>query len=480
MKIETELTADHQAKLTVEVEAERLESNKQRAATKLSKRVKIPGFRPGKAPYAVIVRNLGEDAILEEALNQLIEEVYPEVIKEAEIKPYGPGNLDKVPSMDPLVLEFTIPLDAEVTLGDYKSIRRPYEPEPVADEKVSETLRSLQENQAVLEPVERAAEAEDVVSLKIDAHFIGEDDGEFIEDHSSHLLVRSEPDVEEWPFDGFSKLLAGKLVGDQDTVTYSYPDDYSEENLKGKTVEFTFKVESIKSRTLPDLDDEFAKSIGDFENIEVLRENVVASLKQQSEEAYNQAYDEKVIDEIIEQSTFKYPPQMLDDEIHQSIKDLESRLARQSLNLDIYLKARNIDHEALHEEIRPEAEQRLKTNLLLFEIGKSEEIHIEPEELQMQAGSTLNYLQQVLPEKEARRLNERNVQSNVINNVMVDLLKHKTIERIRMIANGKQEELEAAAEAEEEKVNELAAAESNIAEPEQEDNSVSEETPTAE
>jgi trigger factor len=448
LKLETELTSDHQAKLTVEVEAERLEVNKQRAAVKLAKRVKIPGFRPGKAPYPVIVRTIGEDRILEEAMNQLIEEVYPEVLKEAGIKAYGPGSLDKVPSMDPLVLEFSVPLEAVVTLGDYRSVRKPYEPGPVTEEMIAQTIQSLRENQAVLEPVERPAQEGDAVSIKLNAHFIESDEGEFIKDHSTHLLVRTEPDPEEWPFDGFSKLLIGKTAGDQDSVMHDFPADYLEENLRGKKALFSFQIEAIKSRTLPELDDDFVKSIGDFENMESLRKNVVDSLEQQSEEAYNQNYDESVINELVEQSTFQFPPQMLDEEIHQSIHDLENRLSRQGLNLDVYLKTRGIDEKALHEEISPAAEKRLKRNLLLFEIGKNEDIRIDQEELQKHAGSTLNYLQQVLPEKEARRLNERNVQTNVINNVMVDLLTHKTVERMRMIASGKIDQMEAVSPAE--------------------------------
>ena len=444
MKLEKELTTDHQAKLTVEVESERLEASKHRAAVKLAKRVKIPGFRPGKAPYPVIVRSVGEDAVLEEAINLLIEEIYPEVLKEADIKAYGPGSLEKVPSMDPLIFEFSVPLEAVVTLGDYRSVRRPYEPGPVTEELISQALQSLRENQAILEPVERPAQEGDVVSIKVNARFLQGDDSEFIKDHSTHLLVRSEPDLEEWPFDGFSKLLVGKLAGDQDSVTHVFPEDYLEENLRNKTALFNFQIETIKSRTLPELDDDFAKSIGDFENMEGLRENVITSLKQQSEEAYNQTYDEEVIKEMVEQTTFEYPPQLLDEEIHQSIHDLENRLSRQGLNLEIY-ETRGIDEAALHEEISPAAEKHLKRNLLLFEIGKSEEIRIDQEELQKQAGSTLNYLQQVLPEKEARRLNERNVQTNVINNVMVDLLTHKTIERMRFIANGTLEEIEASA-----------------------------------
>ena len=167
MKIETQFLEDHQAKLIVEVEPEQMEEMKRRAALKLSRRVKIPGFRPGKAPYPVIVRTIGDATIAEEALELLVEDIYPKVIKEAEIEPYGPGKLEKVASMEPLTLEFVIPLDAKVTLGDYRSMRKSYEPKPVTDQDVEDAIKELQERQALVEPVERAAEEGDVVTVRL-------------------------------------------------------------------------------------------------------------------------------------------------------------------------------------------------------------------------------------------------------------------------------------------------------------------------
>ncbi len=141
MKIETTILDDQQARLTVEIESDRLEEAKRQAANKLAKRVKIPGFRPGKAPYPVVLRTIGESAILEEALEILVDRVYPEIIKESEIKPYGPGRLEKISeTTDPLTITFLVPLDAEVVLGDYKSIRKEYQPEPVSDDEIEESL----------------------------------------------------------------------------------------------------------------------------------------------------------------------------------------------------------------------------------------------------------------------------------------------------------------------------------------------------
>ena len=208
MKIDTEPREDHQVKVTVEVEADLLEEAKRNAARKLSRRVKIPGFRPGKAPYQVVLRQFGEAAIMEDAIELLIEEVYPKVIEEASIKPYGPGSLENIVSTEPPVLEFVIPLDAEVKLGDYTNIQKPYEPEEVSEEQIDEVIKNLQDRQAILEPVERSAEEGDVVTLSISGErklTEADEDPVLVADYEKQVLVlpEGEEDDKEWPYPGF-------------------------------------------------------------------------------------------------------------------------------------------------------------------------------------------------------------------------------------------------------------------------------------
>ena len=155
MKIDTELREDHQVKINVEVETEALEGAKRRAAKQIAKRVKIPGFRPGKAPYNVIQKHVGDGAILEDALDILLDEIYPEIIEEADIKPYGPGSLENVASLDPPTLEFTVPLAPEVDLGDYREIRIDYKLNEVSDDDVEDFMKrhySEEELEKILSP----------------------------------------------------------------------------------------------------------------------------------------------------------------------------------------------------------------------------------------------------------------------------------------------------------------------------------------
>jgi trigger factor len=444
LKIETQFLEDHQAKLIVEVEPEQMEEMKRRAALKLSRRVKIPGFRPGKAPYPVIVRTIGDATIIEEALEILVEDIYPKVIKEAEIEPYGPGKLEKVASMEPLTLEFVVPLDARVTLGDYRSMRKSYEPKPVTDQDVEDSIKELQERQALVEPVDRAAEEGDVVTVRLSGERKDDADNKVLfAERSVPVIIRS-GDKDEWLFNGFSKNFIGLLAGAEGIIEHTFPADSEHDELQGVPAEFHYTVENVKSRTLPQVDDEFAKSLGDFETVEALRENVRTALEAQAKAAYNETYDNEIIDQTIESTQFQYPPQMLDNEIDQAIKDLENRLNQQGLDIDIYLKSRNKDMEGLREELKPVAEKRLKRALVLFELGKLEDIQIKQEELETEAVNTFDYLQRSLPERDARRLTNRNIRDNVLSNVMVDMMTRKTVERLRDIFSGTLEKAEAA------------------------------------
>lgn len=449
MKIEKQVRDDHQAKLTVEVEAEKLEEMKRRAASQIARKVKIPGFRPGKAPYAVIVRQVGEAAILEEAIELLVDEIYPEVLKEAQIKPYGPGQLENVASMDPLTLEFLVPLEAEVVLGDYRSIRKDYEPTQVSEQDVQKVLESLRERQAIIEPVERPVQAGDVVTARLSARRLNVKEGEdetVLREQSFPILVRDAEHAEddsdderavERPFPGFSKHLIGATPGDEIIITHTYPDDYDEEDLRGADVEYRLVVENVKARTLPELDDELAKSLGEFENLEALVQQIRQNLEEEALDEYHEVYDAEVIDQVIEQATIKYPPQMLEREIDSLIHDLGHRLERQGLDLELYMKVRKLDQEGLRKEIEPVAEKRLKRSLVLMKLGEAEKIEVPPEELERESINAMNQLYGSLPEKEARKLLKQEVYTTVISNVLVDMMIERTTSRLRDIASGK-------------------------------------------
>lgn len=441
MKIDTQILEDHQARLTVEIETSQLEAAKRKAAQKISQRVKIQGFRPGKAPYPVVLRSVGEATILEEALEILVQDIYPQILDESGIKPYGPGTLEKIEQLDPPKLVFQVPLEATVVLGDYKSIRIPYELRSINEDEVEQAIEDLRDRLAELEPVDRPAQEGDEVFLRISAERKHVEPGQsltLIRDHSTSVIVKpaNADHKREWPFPGFSQYLVGLRVGDEKSIEYTYPDDSPAESLRGTEAIFRFKVEEIKVRKLPELDDEFARSFGNFESIEALRNQVRTHLEQQAKAEYDEAYNEQIIEAILKDSQIKFPPQMLEREIETVINQLESRLKQQNLDMQTYLKTRNITEEELRKELSPIAESRIRRSLVLFEVGRLEQINIEEAELKDETSKTLTTMQQFYNPRELRRMVTDTFIQSMLTNIAADLLTARTLERLQAYAKG--------------------------------------------
>lgn len=453
MKIEKQIQDDHQARLTVEFDSDEVESAKHRAARKIASRARIPGFRPGKAPYPVIVRQYGEPAILEEAIEVIIDEKYPDILEQGEINPYGPGKLENVSSMDPLTLEIMVPLSASVTLGDYRSLRRTYELPAVSEQEVNEVLEDLRERNAVSEPVDRPAQVGDLVTIKLDAVRKVVEEGQdsaLIRERSVPVLVKAEPAAEageevrvEWPFPGFSAKLAGLSPSDERSLDYTYPSDSNYENLRGLEATFHFVVENVKVRRLPELDDEFASSLGEYASLEALLAEIRKVLQAQKEEDYNSEYDDALLEEAASQSEIKFSPQMLEHEIEDMLHSFEDRLGQQGMTMDLYLKSRQLDLDGLREEIRPSAEIRLKKRLVLMQIAEAENVQLERQELQEETQKTIQTLASMMDKKEARKLSGESAYRNVMSNIMVDMLTRRAMQHLRSIASGMEEQPDA-------------------------------------
>ncbi len=441
MKIDKELLDDHQVKLVVESDQKPFDDAKQRAARKLAKKVKIPGFRPGKAPYHVIVRHIGESTIVEEAIEILVNDIYPDVIIQAEIEPYSIGSLENIPSLDPPVFEFVVPLKAEVELGNYKEIRLPYEQPTVEETDIEEVIENLRERQAVIEPVDAPAKEGNLVRIRLQGERTTPAEGEspiLVNDREYPVVIEPEAeDQTEWPFPGFSRQLIGLSAGDKKELDYSFPEDTEFDSLKGEQAIFNVSVEQVNTRTLPELDDEFASSVGEYETMDDLRTAIRQELQGQAEQSYNEGYDEDLIDQIVDLSSIKYPPQMIEQEIENVINRLGNNIAQQGLDMDLYLKSRQMDMDALKEEVTPVAETRLQKSLVLLELADAEGIQIESEELQTATNRTLGELSTYMQEKDFQRMIQTDeARSNLVGNVMMDMLIDRTQARIRDIARG--------------------------------------------
>ncbi len=395
MKIETTPRDDHQVTLTVEVENERLESARRRAARRISERKTIPGFRPGKAPYEYVVRYVGEAAVTEEALDLLLDELYPQALDEAKIEAGAPGSLEKVEGLDENrpVFTFTVPLAPVVDLGDYRAVRLPYDWQPPGEDKVEEALQELRQMYAKTETVTRPIEKGDFVMAEIKGVKAGaaEDEPPVIEQQSMPVFIRPEPREDEWPFPGFAHQLIGLQTGESKTFSHKFPKDHPDEKLRGAKVNFDVTVKIVRGTILPDLNDEFARSAGPFENLEALRDAVRASLSSRLKAEYDDDYFEQVLEKIRAGATIKYPPQMLEREIEDVLADLQARLAQQNMDLETFFKVRETTREKfIEEEARPVAVKRLERALILDEVVRREKIEVSKERLDASFKQTLD------------------------------------------------------------------------------------------
>lgn len=387
LKIEKTIEDNHEAKLVVEVEPELMDTYKRRAARKISERGKIPGFRPGKAPYHMVVLNYGEQAVVEQAIDFFIDGEYSNILKEAHVNPGASGRLESIESLEPPKLIFKVPLAPEVDLGDYLSIRLPYEWTAPDPKEVDAAMEDLRQMYATTETVEREVQEGDYVQVNVESDIPELNRAGFA------TVVRKDDREDEWPYSGFVKELLGLKPGDSKTIKHEFPNDHDLEALQGKSAEMTVTVKTVRAVTLPELDDEFAKTVGAGETLAELREAVMKDVEARSKADYDDKYFVDLIEKIKEGATFKYHQHSLDHEGEHVLEDLTNRLAQQGMDLETYFKLRNTTREKfIEEEVKPVAKKRFERSLILDEIVRREELEVDDESLDNEFNQTLNAL----------------------------------------------------------------------------------------
>ena len=445
MKFEKKELKDNQIEITVEVDNDLFQKAKVKAAISISKGSKIPGFRPGKATYDVVKRTFGEEMIEERAVELLVNQIYPDLLKEAEIKPHGPGNLEEIISKNPPKFRFTIPLQPVIDLGEYKTVRLPYKLPKVGKGEVEKVLDNLQLTYATSELVERAAEKGDLVSVKINAVLIKpEKDQEpnILKSTPHQVIIGEQTDEEQFPFNNFGDNLIGLEAGDVKEFTHKYSKDSNYEKLRGKEAQFSVVVESVKSLTKPSLDDAFAKTVN-FEKFSELEESIQLQLETRNKNEYENKYFDDLLEKIIEKAKLKYPPQLLDDEIKDVLKSVEQDIARQNLDLDTYLKINNREKEEfIEKDIRPAAIKRLEQALVIDEISRLEKIELDQKELQKE------YTKSFMQMKSAPNFRglQKEFTTKKLSNMLVmqaasRLMNQRTLDKLKSIATGEAEKM---------------------------------------
>ncbi len=387
MNIEKQYQDDHSVKLIVEIDQEKMNTYKRRAATKLSVRSKVPGFRPGKAPYDIVVRTVGESAITEQAIDLLIDAEYSNILKEADVNPSAAGSLESVESLEPPKLTFRVPLAPEVDLGDYHSVRLPYEWKAPEEKDIEAAIEEMRQSYATTENVDRAIEIGDYVLLDVNSEITELNRTGFA------AFIRSEDRDTEWPYNGFAKELTGLKTGENKVIQHTFPEDWEVEELKDKNVEITATIKTVRGVILPDLDDELAKKTGAGETLEDLKKAVKEDTEKRSQDAYDDIYFVELIEKVKEGATIKFHEHTLEHEGEHVLSDLSNRISQQGMDLETYFKVRSTTREQFTEdEVKPVAKKRLERGLILDEIVRKESLQIDNDALDVEYNSTLNAL----------------------------------------------------------------------------------------
>ncbi|NOX63824.1 MAG: trigger factor [Chloroflexi bacterium] len=376
LKITQQALENRQTRLTVEVPQPRVDAALRKKVKSLSRRIRIPGFRPGKAPYHIVVQRLGREALLQEVAEEIGEEVYQEALETAGIEPVGPGNLVDI-AFDPLTYQFEVPLEPNVDPGDYRSVRVSYEEpdEASIDEDVDKEIERIREANRNWTPVERPVEYGDLVTLKIevtvdDEVVLQNDDWDVVPDKEDYTLTPE-----------FDAALVGMEGGEEKTFTAVFPED-AHSPWAGKEGVFHIEIKDVQTLVTPEFDDEFAAAIGGYDTAEDMREAIREHLAQHARENAEAAFREKVIEALIEQAEMDYPPIMIERLIDDMMRELERTIAPYGIeSVAEYLRMVGKTEEEQRAELRSDAEKRLRYELLLNAIAEREAFPVSDYEI---------------------------------------------------------------------------------------------------
>ncbi len=399
MKVSIEKLPTSEAVLEVDMTWDELEKASEKAYRKLVQKVDIQGFRRGKAPRAILERRLGKEYIYQEGLDELISEVYRNALKDYDLTPISQPKLD-VPTFEigqSYHCSLTVPILTPVELPDYKSLHFEREEAGVTSEEVDKELESLRNQSTAWEEVQRPIQYGD--RIKADLKLVSGE--QTLSDLKDNLFEITEE--RHGLFTGMDEHLLGLTAGESKSFTTTIPADYSNEKLAGQEAAYEVVILSVEAKNLPELDDAFAAkaSDGQCETLEdlskLLSDNILGKKKQH----VNDELREKVLDAVIEQSTFVIHSLLIEEEAEEMAHQFGHMLEQQHLNMDQYLKMVRKSREEYLEEVRPQAERRVKRQLILDAVAQSENITVEPEELEALLNAYAQ-LGQALPHTEDR------------------------------------------------------------------------------
>lgn len=381
MSLQVEKLEKNMAKLTIEVSAEEFDAAIQKAYLKNRSKMSIPGFRKGKAPRQVIEKMYGVGIFYEDAANEIIPEAYEKEVKDCDLEIVSQPGIDvvQIEKGKPFIFTAEVAVKPEVELGEYKGIKVEKKEITVTDEEVADEIeKARKQNAREITVEDRPAALQDIVNIDFEGFMDGVafDGGKgtgFDLTLGSHSFI-----------DTFEDQIVGKNVGDEFDVNVTFPEDYQAADLAGKPAVFKVKVNKITANELPELNDEFAQDVSEFDTLDEYKEDVKKNLTTAKENRAKAEKEDKVIEAIIEGAKMDIPQPMIDTQVRQMANEFAQRLQAQGLSVDQYMKFTGMDSAKFIETLKPQALKRIQSRLVLEAIAKAENIVASQEEIDEQ------------------------------------------------------------------------------------------------
>jgi trigger factor len=405
--------------IDVEVEAEKVVVALDQAFKKVIQKVNVPGFRKGKVPRGIFESRFGIESLYQDAIDILLPDAYSDAVKEHNLEPVDRPEIDveQFAKGETFKFKAKVIVKPEVTLGEYKGLEVEAVVSEVSEEEVSAELERLQQRHAELSVVEEgAAENGDITVLDFDGYVDGEAfEGGAGERYSLELGSNSF-------IPGFEDQVVGMQIGDFKDVEVTFPESYHAEHLAGKPAVFKVKLHEIKRKSLPALDDEFAKDVSEFDTLEEYKQDLVSKLKERKDQEGEQARELAVIDKATAAADVEIPEPMIVTETDYMIKDFENRLKAQGMNMELYFQFSGQNESVLREQMKSDAEKRVRNNLVLDAIAKAEGIAANDEDLNEELEKLSKAYNR--PSEELRDIFEKN---GNLSSIQEDISLRKTI-----------------------------------------------------
>ena len=380
MAVKYEEVEKNLQKLTFEVSAEEFEKAIDRAYIKNKSKFNIPGFRKGKAPKSIVIKNYTKAVFYDDALNDVLPEAYEAALKESGLDVVARPEFDveEIKDGEPVVFTALVTTRPEVKLGEYKGIEVEKVDYTVSDEDVDKEINSVRERNArVISVDDRAVESGDIAVIDFEG-FVDDVAFEGGKGENYELEIGSNTFIP-----GFEDQIIGAKIDDLIDVNVTFPEEYHSEELKGKPAVFKVKVNEIKVRELPELDDDFASEVSEFDTLAEYKADVRAKLEEKAKEKAESEIKNKVIEKAIENAEFDLPDAMVDAQVDNMINDMAQRLSYQGMSLDMYMQYTGQTVDQMREVYRDQAKKDVSASLVIDAIRKAEGIEVSPEEIEM-------------------------------------------------------------------------------------------------